>query len=121
MITEKEIKKQITFFYYEKIDQATLDDLMKFIHSVPQVANPRYNNGTNILLDNIKNVYFIVGGSCAGKTTAAEQLCRKYEMFHYNTDNMRSKHFRSADSKYQPALCRKIGDYSVLDPEEAWQ
>ena len=54
MITGKEIKKQITFFYYEKIDQATLDDLITFINSVPQVATPKYNNGTNILLDNIK-------------------------------------------------------------------
>lgn len=90
MITEKEIKKQITFFYYEKIDQATLDDLMKFIHSVPQVANPRYNNGTNILLDNIKidisrgkMSTILIGINMGGSVTYVRLEPKKYHYFNY--------------------------------------
>jgi len=90
MITEKEIKKQITFFYYEKIDQATLDDLMKFIHSVPQVANPRYNNGTNILLDNIKidlNLgkmsTILIGINMGGSVTYVRLEPKKYHYFNH--------------------------------------
>jgi len=40
----------------------------------------------NIISSKIKNVFFIIGGSCSGKSTSARYLSEKYRMYHYSTD-----------------------------------
>jgi len=70
----------------------------------------------NILKQKLQNVYFIWG---SGKTTAANELNRKYGFYVYHTDDNRAKHCRNADLKFQPALCRDVPDIWVLDPEDA--
>jgi hypothetical protein len=70
----------------------------------------------NILKRKLHNVYFIWG---SGKTTAANELSRKYGFFVYHTDYSRSEHCKNADPQFQPALCRDVPDYWALDPSDA--
>ena len=65
-----------------------------------------------------ENVYFIWG---SGKTTAANELARRYSCCVYHTDDNRAKHFANADPQLQPAMCRNVPDYWALDPEDALQ
>lgn len=70
----------------------------------------------NILKQKLKNVYFIWG---SGKTTITNAIAKKYiSCYVYHTDN-RMKHFKIADPKYQPAMCRNVPDYWALDPVDA--
>jgi len=73
----------------------------------------------NIIFLKLKNVYFIIGGSCAGKTTASKHLSEKYGMYRYSTDDMRKTYYERAVIKYQPTLCRKIKDFYELSVNEA--
>jgi len=63
-----------------------------------QIAN-------NILKHSLKNVCFLVGTACGGKTTMAKALSEKYGFVHYN-DNWNEDHFKIwrsiIDEKYQP-------------------
>ena len=72
----------------------------------------------NLLTQQLRNVYWILGKSCGGKTTAAKFLAKKYGMYHYEGDEMRSKHFASADASQQPALCRDVPDMLALSVAE---
>lgn len=71
----------------------------------------------------LNRVYWILGKSCGGKTTAADFLAEKYSMFPYHGDEMRAKHFRTADPKKQPALCRDVPDMLALplDAIRQWE
>ncbi len=40
----------------------------------------------NVVAHALRNVYWIVGGPCAGKTTAAQYLQEHCGMIHYNAD-----------------------------------
>ena len=74
----------------------------------------------NVLSRKLKNVYFIIGGSCAGKTTASKYLGEKYGMYRYSTDDMRKSYYEIADIEYQPALYRdKISGFSQIGIDEA--
>lgn len=73
----------------------------------------------NTVREKLKNVYFLIGDSCAGKTTAAKRLCKKYGMAHYSSDEMRGRHFAAAEAQYQP--CMKRPDADRLSVEQAWQ
>lgn len=72
----------------------------------------------NVLKQKLQNVYFIWG---SGKTSAANELNRRYGFYIYHTDNEREKHFKNADPKFQPALCRNVPDVWKLDPSDAAQ
>lgn len=72
----------------------------------------------NIISQKLKDIYFIIGGSCSGKTTAAKHLSERYGMYHYSTDDMRKSYYERAVIEYQPALCRKIQKYYELSVDE---
>ena len=72
----------------------------------------------NVIRQKLQNVYFIWG---SGKTTAANELHRRYGFYVYHTDESRAWHFKNADPQYQPALCRDVPDVFALDPEDAGQ
>jgi len=74
----------------------------------------------NILKQKLQNVYFIWGGSCAGKTTSAAELQRRRDCCLYSTDYNRTKYFDNALPEYQPAMSRKIDPFAV-SKEEALQ
>ncbi|MCL2772070.1 MAG: ATP-binding protein [Oscillospiraceae bacterium] len=74
----------------------------------------------NVISRKLKNVYFIIGGSCAGKTTASKYLGEKYKMYRYSTDDMRKTYYEIADIEYQPALYQdKIRGFSQIGIDEA--
>jgi len=63
------------------------------------------NIANNIIKHSLKNVFFLVGTACGGKTTMANELSRKYGFIHFsdnwNEDN--HKVWESIiDEKYQP-------------------
>jgi len=72
----------------------------------------------NILKQKLQNVYFIWG---CGKTTAANELQRRYGYPVYHTDDNRARHVQNADPLLQPGLCRKVPDIWALSPQEAAQ
>jgi hypothetical protein len=72
----------------------------------------------NIIANKLKNVYWVIGSSCGGKTTSANILSKKYSMYHYNSDEMRLKHCRDTDDIEQPALKRYVPDINQLSVDD---
>lgn len=69
------------------------------------------NISENILKHSLKNVYFLTGTACGGKTTMAKMLCQKYGFTNFN-DNWHEENFSVwqsiIDERYQPkAAARK--------------
>ena len=64
----------------------------------------------NILKYNLKNVYFLVGTACGGKTTLAKELSKKYGFIHFN-DNWQEENAKIWQSiineKYQPKATKR--------------
>jgi len=54
----------------------------------------------NIISQKLKDVYFIIGGSCSGKTTASKHLSEKYGIYRYSTDDMRKTYYERAVIEY---------------------
>lgn len=77
------------------------------------------NIAENIISQKLKGIYFIIGGSCAGKTTASKYISEKYDMYRYSTDEMRKTYYERAIIEHQPTLCRKIKDFYELSVDEA--
>lgn len=64
----------------------------------------------NIIKESLKNVYWIGGTACGGKTTMARSLSKKYNMEHYNVDEMYDYYRSIANVEEQPGLCKKFKD-----------
>ena len=68
------------------------------------------NISNDILRYNLKNVYFLIGTACGGKTTMAKEIAKKYGFIHFN-DNYHEENFlnweqiqaeRSINSEVKP-------------------
>ncbi len=63
------------------------------------------NIQNNILKRALKNVYFLAGTACGGKTTMSKEISKKYGFIHFN-DNWHEENFKDwqslFDSNYQP-------------------
>lgn len=70
----------------------------------------------NIIKEYLKNVYFIWG---SGKTVTANALAQKHNFYVYHTDDSREKHFKNAQSEFQPAMCRDVSDFWALEAKDA--
>lgn len=59
----------------------------------------------NMLKHNLKNVYFLGGTACGGKTTMGKVIAKKYNIVHFD-DNYHNDNFKEfkklCESKYQP-------------------
>ena len=68
------------------------------------------NIANNILKHSLKNVYFLIGTACGGKTTMARELSKKYRFIHFN-DNWNEDIFKVwqsiIDEKYQPNATKR--------------
>ncbi len=68
------------------------------------------NIAENILKHNLKNVYFLSGTACGGKTTAGKELSKKYGFIHFN-DNWHEDNFKVwqsiIDEKYQKKAAKR--------------
>lgn len=74
------------------------------------------NIADNTIKKLLENVYFIWG---SGKTTTANALAKKHNLYVYHTDDSRSWHFKNVHPDYQPAMCRDVPDFWALEKEDA--
>ncbi len=73
------------------------------------------NIQNNIIKENLKNVLFVCGTACGGKTTMAKMLAQKHNFYLYDMDKMYDKHRNIADEQYQPDMC-----YHMKNFHEQW-
>lgn len=64
----------------------------------------------NVLKEYLKNVYFITGTPCGGKTTVSRALARRHGCFLYDIDERFPMHQSMADSGFQPAMTQRFAD-----------
>lgn len=69
----------------------------------------------NIIKYNFKNVLFICGTACAGKTTMSKLIAEKYDFYLYDMDKQYQEHRAIADERHQPDTC-----YHGKDFHEQW-
>lgn len=68
------------------------------------------------LCDRLRNVYWIGGGSCAGKSTIARRLAERCGLFLYATDDTMAEHARRSTAADCPLLHR----FLAMDMDERW-
>lgn len=77
------------------------------------------NIANNILNYSLRNVYFLTGTACAGKTTMTKMLCEKHGFIHFN-DNWHEDNFTIwqsiIDEKYQPKSAKR----KIVTDWESW-
>lgn len=64
----------------------------------------------------LRNVYWIGGGSGAGKSTTARRLAAQYDMSVYSTDDVMREHARRSTPEDAPQLSR----FMAMDMDERW-
>lgn len=64
----------------------------------------------NVIKEYLKNVYFITGTPCGGKTTISRELAKRHNLLVYDIDEKFEKHQRLSDFAYQPSMNRKFKD-----------
>lgn len=60
----------------------------------------------NIIKEFLKNVYFITGTPCGGKTTISRELAKRHNLLVYDIDERFDDHRRLTDALHQPAMNR---------------
>ncbi len=67
----------------------------------------------NIIKHHLRNVYFICGNACAGKTTMSKLISDKYGIYRYDFDDKENykSHRAIADEKHQPHTCAHGVDF----------
>ena len=58
----------------------------------------------NVIKEYLKNVYFITGTPCGGKTTVSRALGKKYGIQVYDIDEMFPSHQLLSNAEHQPAM-----------------
>ena len=69
-----------------------------------------------VLQEQLQHVYWIGGGSCAGKSTVARQIAAQYGRSLYATDEVMSDHARRSSPEDCPLLHR----FMAMDMDERW-
>lgn len=64
----------------------------------------------NVLKEYLKNVYFITGTPCGGKTTVSRGLARKYGLLVYDVDAQFAGHQKMSDPLSQPSMNQAFRD-----------
>ena len=62
----------------------------------------------NIVREYLKNVYFITGTPCGGKTTISRALSKKFGIPVYDIDERFEEHRRMSDPEHQPSMNREF-------------
>ena len=65
----------------------------------------------NIIKHHLKNVYFICGNACAGKTTMAKALSEKHGFLLYDMDKHYDNHRKIAHKTFQAQMCYHLMDF----------
>jgi 2-phosphoglycerate kinase len=64
----------------------------------------------------LRNVYWIGGGSGAGKSTIARRLAARHGLRLYDTDEVMSEHARRST----PETCPYLAEFIAMDMDERW-
>ena len=64
----------------------------------------------NVLKEYLKNVYFVTGTPCGGKTTVSRILGKEYGIPVHDIDERFEEHRRMSDAEHQPAMNRRFRD-----------
>lgn len=64
----------------------------------------------NVLKEYLKNVYFITGTACGGKTTVSRELAKRHNFVVYDIDEMFECHKRLSNPDSQPSMNKSFKD-----------
>ena len=64
----------------------------------------------NVLKEYLKNVFFITGTPCGGKTTVSRELAKRYGLLVYDVDDHFSSHQAISNPIFQPAMNQSFPD-----------
>lgn len=67
----------------------------------------------NVIKHHLRDVYFISGSACGGKTTIARYLSTKHGIALYNWDERYPEHKAISDTRYQPFMNKEYGSWEV--------
>jgi 2-phosphoglycerate kinase len=68
------------------------------------------------LKEHLRHIYWVGGGSGAGKSTIAGRIAARYGLHHYSTDEMMSDHSRRSI----PENCPFLHEFMDMDMDERW-
>lgn len=64
----------------------------------------------NVIKEYLKNVYFITGTPCGGKTTISRELAKRHDLLVYDIDEEFEKHQKLSNPDDQPSMNKKFKD-----------
>lgn len=64
----------------------------------------------NVIKEYLKNVYFVTGTPCGGKTTISGELAKRHDLLLFDIDEAFEKHQKISTPAYQPAMNRRFKD-----------
>jgi adenylate kinase family enzyme len=64
----------------------------------------------NVIKEYLKNVYFITGTPCGGKTTISRELAKRHNLLVYDIDEQFSNHQKISNATFQPAMNKVFKD-----------
>ena len=64
----------------------------------------------NVIKEYLKNVYFITGTPCGGKTTISRELGKRYNLLVYDIDEQFEKHQKISNPTFQPSMNKAFKD-----------
>jgi hypothetical protein len=72
--------------------------------------------GAEALQEQLRHVYWIGGGSCAGKSTIARRIAAEHRLQLYETDETMSDHARRST----PEDCPLLHEFMAMDMDQRW-
>lgn len=72
--------------------------------------------GSAALREQLQHVYWIGGGSCAGKSTIARRIATQHDLHLYATDDVMTDHARRSTPEDSPLL----HNFMAMDMDERW-
>lgn len=64
----------------------------------------------NVIKEYLKNVYFITGTPCGGKTTISRELAKRHNLLVYDIDEQFANHKTISNSAFQPSMNKVFRD-----------
>lgn len=64
----------------------------------------------NVIKEYLKNVYFITGTPCGGKTTVSRELAKRHNLFVYDIDEQFDNHRKISAPAFQPSMNKVFKD-----------
>jgi len=64
----------------------------------------------NVIKEYLKNVYFVTGTPCGGKTTISRELAKRHNLLVYDIDERFDSHQEMSDLKFQPSMNKNFKD-----------